>query len=180
MAGVCLGHVVKCLSPRSPLGRERPLSLEDGIAMRKACVIALVLLGLGAGPAAALDVKDVRSTYGPFGGARPGNKFLPGDVLWLAFQIDDLAMEADTGLVKYKVKLEVTDVRVVLIAFLSCSEGIGGKKQRTYHSTDCCAEQRAPSVSLWMHAAYDFSRGTRIVCKRLGLFPPVYTDSISG
>jgi len=83
--------------------------------MRKAFVIALVLLGLGAGPAAALDVKDIRSTYGPFGGARPGNNFLPGDVLWLAFQIDDLAMEADTGLVKYKVKIEVTDSKDKII-----------------------------------------------------------------
>jgi hypothetical protein len=77
--------------------------------MRKAFVIALVLLGVGAGPAAALDVKDVRSTYGPYGGVRPGNKFLPGDVLWLAFQVDGLTAEAETGLVKYKVKLEVSD-----------------------------------------------------------------------
>jgi hypothetical protein len=77
--------------------------------MRKAFVIALVLLGLGAGPAAALEVKDIRSTYGPFGGVRPGNKFLPGDVLWLAFQVEGLAMDADSGLVKYKLTLEVFD-----------------------------------------------------------------------
>jgi hypothetical protein len=83
--------------------------------MKKAFVIALVLLGLGAGPAAALEVKDIRSTYGPFGGVRPGNKFLPGDVLWLAFQVEGLAMEADTGLVKYKVTLEVFDSKDKLI-----------------------------------------------------------------
>ena len=77
--------------------------------MRKSFALALVLLGLSAGPAVALDIKDVRSTYGPFGGVRPDNKFLPGDYLFLAFYIDGLAMEADTGLVKYKVKLEVTD-----------------------------------------------------------------------
>jgi hypothetical protein len=79
--------------------------------MRKPFVLALVLLGLAAGPAAALDVKDVRSTYGPFGGVRPDSKFLPGDVLWLAFQIEGLSMQAETGLVKYKVKLEVFDAK---------------------------------------------------------------------
>jgi hypothetical protein len=77
--------------------------------MRKAFVIALVLLGLRTAPAAALDIKNVRATYGPVGGVRPDNKFLPGDILWLAFQIDGLAMEADTGLVKWKVALEVVD-----------------------------------------------------------------------
>ncbi len=77
--------------------------------MRRAFVIALALLGLSAGPAAALDVKNVRSTYGPFGGVRAGNKLLPGDILWLAFELEGLTMEADTGLVKYDIKLEVFD-----------------------------------------------------------------------
>jgi hypothetical protein len=77
--------------------------------MRKALVIALVLLGLSAGPAAALEIKGIRSIYGPFGGVRPGSKMLPGDVLFLAFQIEGLNMEADTGYVKYNLKLEVSD-----------------------------------------------------------------------
>jgi hypothetical protein len=83
--------------------------------MRRAFVIALALLGLWAGPAAALDVKNVRSTYGPYGGVRPGNKFLPGDILWLAFELEDLTMEAETGLVKYDVKLEVLDSKPSVI-----------------------------------------------------------------
>jgi hypothetical protein len=83
--------------------------------MRRAFVIALVLLGLWAGPAAALDVKNVRSTYGPWGGVRPGSKLLPGDILWLAFQIEDLTMDADTGLVKYDVKIEVLDSKPMVI-----------------------------------------------------------------
>jgi len=77
--------------------------------MRKAFVIALVLLGLSAGPAAALEIKGIRSTYGPNGGVRPGNKLLPQDVLSLAFQIEGLSIEANTGFVIYKVKLEVKD-----------------------------------------------------------------------
>jgi len=77
--------------------------------MRKACLLALVVLGLSSGPAAALEITKVRSVYGPFGGARPVNKFLPGDMIFLAYQIDGLTMEADTGYVKYDIKIEVID-----------------------------------------------------------------------
>jgi hypothetical protein len=77
--------------------------------MTRAVVVALVFLGLGAGPAAAVNIKNVRSTYGPYGGVRPGNKLMQGDALWLAYQIEDLTMEPETGLVKYTVTLEVLD-----------------------------------------------------------------------
>jgi hypothetical protein len=83
--------------------------------MRRAFVIALVLLGLGAGPVAALEVKNVRSTYGPYGGARPGNKLMQGDILWLAFELEGLTMDADTGFVKYEIKLEVIDSKPQVI-----------------------------------------------------------------
>jgi hypothetical protein len=77
--------------------------------MRKAFVIALVLLGLSAAPAAALEIKNVTRTFGAMGGAQPDNKVLPLDVLSLAYQIEKLTMEADTGFVAYIVKLEVSD-----------------------------------------------------------------------
>jgi hypothetical protein len=77
--------------------------------MRKAFVVALVLWGLSAGPAAALEIKDLRRTFGPHGGPRPGNEVLPGDIITLAFQVEGLTMEAATGFVKYNIKMEVFD-----------------------------------------------------------------------
>jgi hypothetical protein len=79
--------------------------------MRNVAITALALLGLLAlaRPAHALDIKNVRSTYGPYGGIRPDSKLLPGDLLWLAFDIEDLTMHADSGLVKYNINLEVMD-----------------------------------------------------------------------
>ncbi len=77
--------------------------------MRKVFAIALVVLSLEALPARALELKNVRSTYGAYGGGRTGNKMLPGDFLFLAFDIEDMKMELNTGLVKYKTKIEVLD-----------------------------------------------------------------------
>jgi len=77
--------------------------------MRKVSAIALVVLSLSAAPAGALEVKNVRSTYGPFGALRASNKLLPGDILFLGFDIHDMKMEPNTGLVKYRIRLEVFD-----------------------------------------------------------------------
>ncbi|MCC6419961.1 MAG: hypothetical protein IT429_17130 [Gemmataceae bacterium] len=77
--------------------------------MRKAPFIALTLLALWVRPAGAVDIKNVRAVYGPFGGERASNKFLPGDILFLAFDVEDLSMDTASALVQYKIKLEVFD-----------------------------------------------------------------------
>jgi hypothetical protein len=77
--------------------------------MRKVFAIALVVLGAAAAPAGALELKNVRSIYGPFGGVRAGNKLLPGDIIFLSFEMEDLKMDPDSGLVNYTNRLEVID-----------------------------------------------------------------------
>ena len=79
--------------------------------MRKVPFIALALLGLCVPSARALDIKNVRSTYGPFGSVRADNKLLQGDVLFLSFDIVDVKVEANSGLVRYKNQLEVLDAK---------------------------------------------------------------------
>ncbi len=75
--------------------------------MKKVAFLALALLSLCSARAGAAEIKNLRSTYGPFGGERPSNKVLPGDVLFFAFDVSGLDVEATAGLVKYTIELQV-------------------------------------------------------------------------
>ena len=58
-------------------------------------------------PAQTLDIKNVRTTYGTLGETRKDDKFLPGDMLVVAFDIEGLKAK-DTGLVEYSIGMEVS------------------------------------------------------------------------
>jgi hypothetical protein len=55
-----------------------------------------------------LTLTNVRNTHGELGGTRPDNKFLPGDVVFVAFDIEGLTV-GPKGDVKYTMAMEVTD-----------------------------------------------------------------------
>ena len=59
-------------------------------------------------PAGKITLSNVRNTHGELGGTRPDNKFLPGDVVFVAFDIEGLAV-GPKGDVKYSMSMEVTD-----------------------------------------------------------------------
>ncbi|CAN5611042.1 hypothetical protein BH11PLA2_BH11PLA2_47160 [soil metagenome] len=58
--------------------------------------------------AAELKLTNVRNTYGELGGTRPDSKFLPGDVLFVGFDIEGITLGAD-GRVQYRMLMEVND-----------------------------------------------------------------------
>ena len=60
------------------------------------------------GQAGPLALANPRPVYGPLGAPRPDNKFLPGDALFLAFDIDGITVGPD-GKVKYSTAVEVAD-----------------------------------------------------------------------
>lgn len=74
-------------------------------------VLLATALAFAAGqpPAAGkLTLTNVRNTHGELGGTRPDNKFLPGDVVFAAFDIEGLTV-GPKGDVKYSMQMEVTD-----------------------------------------------------------------------
>jgi hypothetical protein len=58
-------------------------------------------------PAQALEIKNVRTTYGIMGETRKDDKFLPGDVVFISFDIDGLKVTA-SGAIKYSIGRELT------------------------------------------------------------------------
>ncbi|MFO0935641.1 MAG: hypothetical protein U0798_03885 [Gemmataceae bacterium] len=55
-----------------------------------------------------ITLTNVRNTHGELGGTRPDNKFIPGDVVFVAFDIEGLTV-GPKGDVKYTMAMEVTD-----------------------------------------------------------------------
>jgi hypothetical protein len=72
---------------------------------------ALALLAvLGAAPAQAdqLVLSDARITAGILGPTRPRTRFLPGDSLFISFEIDGITID-DAGKARYSTSMEITD-----------------------------------------------------------------------
>lgn len=59
-------------------------------------------------PAGGLQLTNVRMTIGELGPTRPNQKLLPGDVLFIGYDIDGLTIEPD-GTAKYMMSMEVQD-----------------------------------------------------------------------
>jgi hypothetical protein len=55
-----------------------------------------------------LALTNIRNTHGELGGTRPDNKFLPGDVVFVGFDIDGLVV-GSKGEVKYTMDMKVVD-----------------------------------------------------------------------
>jgi hypothetical protein len=70
--------------------------------------ILLTALSLGQGPPGQLNLANVRTTHGPLGPIRPGNKILPGDLVCLCFDVQGFQVNS-AGKVHYGVGLEATD-----------------------------------------------------------------------
>lgn len=105
LVGIVNGHNNTMVSnaeegfnPTQALDRIRPM------------FYSLALAALAVAPAQGGDLKlaNVRMTIGELGPPRPSAKFLPGDVVFIGYDITGLAIGPD-GMAKYKMAMEVSD-----------------------------------------------------------------------
>jgi hypothetical protein len=69
------------------------------------------LLAASLGTAAPkVEISNIRTTYGPLGAARPENRYLPGDAVFLAFDIDGLQPDKE-GRLRFRLKMVVQDAK---------------------------------------------------------------------
>ncbi|MBM3994227.1 MAG: hypothetical protein FJ303_08755 [Planctomycetes bacterium] len=80
--------------------------------MNRLCVAALFLLGITADLGLAVEIKNPRPCYGPFGATRVGKaECLPGDKLWITYDIEGLVADPKTKKVNYETTLELLDAK---------------------------------------------------------------------
>jgi hypothetical protein len=65
-------------------------------------------LALAPGQAGGLTISNIRTTYGELGAPRAEARYLPGDLFFLAFEIEGLSLGRD-GKVSYTMAMEVLD-----------------------------------------------------------------------
>jgi hypothetical protein len=68
----------------------------------------IAALGLAPSQAGKLELTNVRATYGVLGAPRPDNKVLHGDAFWVAFDVDNLKVDAG-GKAVYSMGIEYLD-----------------------------------------------------------------------
>ena len=68
----------------------------------------ILALALAQAPAGGLTLNNVRTTYGNLGAPRPAGPLTPGDVLFLAFDIDGITIDKDAK-ATYIMAMDVTD-----------------------------------------------------------------------
>ncbi len=78
-----------------------------------ACVAALSLAPSQAGT---LTLKNDTITYGTLGAARPNNEYLPGDVFFVSFDIENVKVDP-TGKVLYSMQMEVKEDKTSKVWF---------------------------------------------------------------
>jgi hypothetical protein len=77
--------------------------------MNRFLVAAVVTLGLIPSLASAVEIKNIRPCYAPFGATRTDLKLLPGDVLFITYDLDGLVTDPKTGKTNYETTLELID-----------------------------------------------------------------------
>lgn len=77
--------------------------------MRK--LLTLAILTLLPGLASALDITNVRPSYGPLGATRTDTRCLPGDLLFMTYEIQGLKFDEKTGKASYLTILELFDAK---------------------------------------------------------------------
>jgi hypothetical protein len=92
--------------------------------MWKVSALALALLPLLAAPASALELKSLRAAYGLLSAPRQDAKYLPGDVVMLAYELEDLKIDPKTGVAKIRQAMEITDKDQKVIFGKNPKEGI--------------------------------------------------------
>ena len=73
-----------------------------------ATIALAVLAGVPAPPAGELKLTNVRTTVGELGPTREAGKILPGDVLFIAYDIEGITIDGD-GLARYTMAMEVVN-----------------------------------------------------------------------
>lgn len=77
--------------------------------MRKIGLWVLVLSFLLPGLAHSLEVKNVRLTHGAWGATRLEDKFMPGDYLFMMYDLEGITVDEKTGKASYLIVMEVID-----------------------------------------------------------------------
>jgi hypothetical protein len=151
----------------------RPLDVSQA-NMHATFTLALVS-SLALAQAGDLSLTNVRATYGLLGPARAKVDVLPGDTLWLEFDIEGITV-ADDGKVKYSMSLEATDAKGKVIYRQNPTDQeslatLGGKSVPAQTHLDVGLDQPPGEYTLTVTVTDRASKQTKSLTQKLQVLP---------
>jgi hypothetical protein len=125
-----------------------------------------------------LALTNVRSTYGLLGPARTADGLLPGDTLWLEFDIEGITFAPD-GKVKYSMSLEAVDTKGKLIYRQNPTDqeavaSLGGKSVPGQARLDIGLDQPAGDYTVKVVVTDRASKQVQSITQKVRVLPPAF------
>lgn len=135
----------------------------------------LAALGTVPGQAEQLTLSDVRVTAGILGPPRPQTKFLPGDSLFISFDIDGITID-DTGKALYSTSTEISDGAGKVLfrgpaRDLEALAMLGGAKLPAYAMVDIGMDQPPGDYSVKVTVTDRASKKSQTLTHKFGVRP---------
>ena len=135
----------------------------------------LAVLGTAPGQADQLVLSDARITAGILGPTRPRTRFLPGDSLFISFEIDGITID-DTGKARYSTSTEITDSegKVVFRGRAQDREALamlGGAKLPAYAQVDIGLDQPPGEYAVKVMVTDLANKKSQMLTQNFGVLP---------
>jgi hypothetical protein len=148
-------------------------------------------LSLAPGQSGDLELTNVRTTYGFLGSSRPDNKFLPGDVFVLSFDVQGVKVDR-AGNLFYSIAMEATDA-AGKVQFKQApreqqaSNVLGGNSLPAFASLQIGTEQQPGTYALKVtvtdllaKTSRSLTRSYEVLPRGFGLVRPTVTSDPEG
>jgi hypothetical protein len=143
--------------------------------MGKSAVVLVLLSGVALAQAGKLALTNVRSTHGILGPVRTDSKLLPGDSLYLFYDIEGITFDA-AGKAKYSIGMEVNNSqgKTAFKQEPTTHEGInalGGGKLPAHAHIDFGLDQPPGSYTIKIHVTDLASKASQTLTHKLDVLP---------
>jgi hypothetical protein len=146
-----------------------------GIMWKSAVVLTVVSVAAFGQAGGKLALTNVRSTYGILGPVRPDAKLLPGDSLYLFYDIEGITFDA-AGKAKYSIGMEVTDSQGKTAfkqapATLEGINALGGNKLPAHAHIDFGLDQPPGSYTVKIHVSDLAAKSSQSLTHKVDVLP---------
>lgn len=143
--------------------------------MWKSAVVFVLVGGAALAQTGKLALTNVRSTYGILGAVRPDAKLLPGDSLYLFYDIEGLTFDA-AGKAKYSIGMEVANSQGKVAfkqepATLEGINALGGNKIPAHAHIDIGLDQPPGNYTVKIHVADLATKSSQSLTYKVDVLP---------
>jgi hypothetical protein len=143
--------------------------------MWKSAVVLAVMASVALAQAGKLALTNVRSTYGILGPVRPDAKLLPGDSLYLFYDIEGITFDA-AGKAKYSIGMEVANSQGKTAfkqepATLQGINALGGNKLPAHAHIDFGLDQPPGSYTVKIQVTDLASKASQTLTHKVDVLP---------